>query len=135
MNGQSGEPLRANVDLDARLEGILDVAVSDWELPGAQAAVVFPDGTVWTGAVGRASRRTGEDVTVETRFPIGSITKLFTATAILRLADRGEVSLDDTVARWLPDEPSTDGSRSGSCSGTPVACPDGTSRRASPARA
>ena len=78
--------------------------LADEGLPGAQAAVVFPDGTVWSGAAGEANRQSGEDVTTETRFPIASITKLFTATAILRLAERGELSLDDTVTAWVPDD-------------------------------
>ena len=100
----SGEPLVLTEDLGARLQATLDASVADEGLPGAQAAVVFPDGTVWSGAAGDANRQTGEDVTTETRFPIASITKLFTATAILRLAERGELSLDDTVTAWVPDE-------------------------------
>ena len=82
----TGEPLVLTEDLGARLEATLDASVADQGLPGAQAAVVFPDGRVWSGAAGDANRQTGEDVTTETRFPIASITKLFTATAILRKA-------------------------------------------------
>ena len=100
----SGEPLVLTEDSGARLQTALDASVADEGLPGAQAAVVFPDGRVWSGAAGDADRQTGEDVTTETMFPIGSITKLFTATAILRLAERGELSLDDTVTAWVPDE-------------------------------
>ncbi len=46
-----------------------------------------------------SSRRAG----VSTRFAIGSVTKEFTAAAILVLADRGKLSLDDTVSKYLPD--------------------------------
>ena len=37
------------------------------------------------------------------RYSIGSISKQFTAAAILLLAEEGKLSLDDSVARWLPD--------------------------------
>src|SRR4029077_13177004 len=37
------------------------------------------------------------------RYSIGSVSKQFTATAILLLAERGKLSLDDKVSRWLPD--------------------------------
>jgi D-alanyl-D-alanine carboxypeptidase len=40
---------------------------------------------------------------VSTRFAIGSVSKEFTAAAILLLADRGKLSLDDTVSKYLPD--------------------------------
>lgn len=100
----SGEPLVLTEEMATALQATLEASVGNGGLPGAQAAVVFPDGRVWSGAAGEANRQTGEDVTTETRFPIGSITKLFTATAILRLAERGELSLDDTVAAWVPDE-------------------------------
>jgi CubicO group peptidase (beta-lactamase class C family) len=100
----TGEPLVLSEDEAARLQATLDASVADGGIPGAQAAVVFPDGAVWSGAAGDASRQAGEDITTETRFPIASITKLFTATTILRLAERGELSLDDSVTAWLPDE-------------------------------
>lgn len=41
--------------------------------------------------------------TVSTRFAIGSVSKEFTAAAILALADRGKLSLNDTVSKYLPD--------------------------------
>jgi D-alanyl-D-alanine carboxypeptidase len=40
---------------------------------------------------------------VSTRFAIGSVSKEFTAAAVLLLADRGKLSLDDTVSKYLPD--------------------------------
>ena len=36
-------------------------------------------------------------------FEIGSITKQFTAAALLKLRDEGKLSLDDDITRWLPD--------------------------------
>jgi CubicO group peptidase (beta-lactamase class C family) len=41
--------------------------------------------------------------TPATKFRIGSITKQFTAAAILQLRDEGRLGLDDEIAKWLPD--------------------------------
>ena len=43
------------------------------------------------------------DVTDETLFQIGSITKTFTGTAIMRLVEQGELDLDATVRSYVPD--------------------------------
>ena len=40
--------------------------------------------------------------TAASRYPIDSVSKEFTAAAILLLAERGQLSLDDPVARWIP---------------------------------
>jgi CubicO group peptidase (beta-lactamase class C family) len=45
----------------------------------------------------------GQDIDADTPFVLGSISKSFTALAVMQLADRGEVSLDAPVRRYLPD--------------------------------
>jgi CubicO group peptidase (beta-lactamase class C family) len=46
--------------------------------------------------------------TPETRFAIGSITKQFTAAAVLLLAEQGKLSLDDKLTRYVPEIPNAD---------------------------
>jgi D-alanyl-D-alanine carboxypeptidase len=60
---------------------------------------------VWQGAYGLADRDTKRPVTIDTRFDVGSIAKLFTRIAIAQLAEAGRVHLDDTVGRFLPAYP------------------------------
>ena len=65
----------------------------------------------WDGQVvhaagyGLADREAGIPVTPETVFDIGSITKQFTATAILRLEMEGKLSVNDPVSRWFTGVP------------------------------
>ena len=57
------------------------------------------------GARGLASRRWGVPNRMDTRFDVGSINKSFTKVAVAKLLAEGRLSLDDTVARHLPDFP------------------------------
>ena len=89
-------------ELGRELQSGLELSREEGGFPGVQAAVVFPDGSLWTGADGEIERGSGQPVTTESRFAIASITKLFTATTVLRLVDRDELSLDDQLSEWLP---------------------------------
>src|SRR5437588_7987449 len=54
---------------------------------------------------GLANREWNVAATPETRFRLGSITKQFTAAAILQLAEEGKLSLDDPVSKYYPQAP------------------------------
>jgi CubicO group peptidase (beta-lactamase class C family) len=68
------------------------------------AAVVLVDGDVVLETVGGPAG-TGEACTPGTRFPIASVGKQMAAVAVLLLAERGALTLDEPVARWLPHTP------------------------------
>lgn len=70
-------------------------------IPGAQAAVVFGDGSTWSGASGTADVETSEAVDDETLFGVGSITKPVTAALVVDLASEGRLDLGDPVTEWL----------------------------------
>ena len=69
--------------------------------PGAVAYVSGPHGT-WEGAAGFADVAHGVRMTPDVRSRVGSVSKLWTATVVVKLAEEGKLRLDDTVARWLP---------------------------------
>jgi CubicO group peptidase (beta-lactamase class C family) len=71
-------------------------------VPGAVAGI-WHDGEVELAATGVCSTSTGIDVTTDTLFQIGSITKVWTATLVMQLVDEGLVDLDAPVKRYLPD--------------------------------
>jgi D-alanyl-D-alanine carboxypeptidase len=83
------------------LQRVLDGVVAAHVAPGVSAYVVGPHGT-WTGAAGIANVSTREPMRPGTRVRLESVSKLWTATLIVRLAEEGRLRLDDKVARWLP---------------------------------
>lgn len=91
--------------LGVRLQDELTAALGRLRLPGVQAAIVFADGSSWTGAAGWADIAAKRPVTTRTVFDIGSISKTFVAAEVMRLVESGLVRLDEPLARWLPSYP------------------------------
>ncbi|MGA5421266.1 serine hydrolase domain-containing protein [Streptomyces lavendulocolor] len=71
-------------------------------IPGVFAEVRDGD-RVWRGASGVADLRTGRPVTADMRQRVGSVTKTFTAAAIMQQAERGRIRLDAPIGGYLPD--------------------------------
>jgi D-alanyl-D-alanine carboxypeptidase len=73
------------------------------------AALVARDGEVrFADAYGQADRERGIPNTIETRFRIGSMNKMFTAVATLQLIEAGKLALDDTVGKHLRGYPNSE---------------------------
>ncbi|WP_377273515.1 serine hydrolase domain-containing protein [Peterkaempfera sp. SMS 1(5)a] len=88
-------PLNAAA-LNAALEDVHRAGI-----PGLFAEV--RDGEqVWRGAAGVADVATGRPVTADLRHRVGSITKTFTAAAVLQQVEGGEIGLDTPIGRYLP---------------------------------
>ena len=84
---------------------ILEAGVPD-DAPGCSAAVAVDGEVVWTGARGVANLDTGAEFETSTPIHIGSVGKQFTAMAVLMLAERGDLSLDESPVLYvdgLPD--------------------------------
>jgi len=69
----------------------------------ATVAVMDQGKIVYAEGFGAGDRRSGRLVDGETRFNIGSTSKMFAAVAILLLRDEGKLSLDDPVVKHLPE--------------------------------
>ena len=69
----------------------------DQRLPSIAAAVLRDGELVWETAVGAADVTAGRDATPDTQYRLGSITKTFTAAAIMQLRDAGKLGLEDTL--------------------------------------
>src|SRR3954469_3395565 len=69
--------------------------------PGLAIGIVYDGELLWGKGYGYADVDTKECVTLDTHFRIASITKTFTAVAIMQLRDAGKLSLDDPVSKHL----------------------------------
>lgn len=75
------------------------------EAPGAAVLVMQGDEVLISEGSGYANLEWRQPASAQTSFRVGSITKIFTAAAILQLVEDGMLELDDPVSTWLPDLP------------------------------
>jgi CubicO group peptidase (beta-lactamase class C family) len=75
---------------------------TDKKIPGMVWGVVIDGQLAHTGSFGVRDRASRAPVTPDTAFRIASMTKSFTALAVLKLRDEGRLSLEDPVSRWIP---------------------------------
>lgn len=101
----SGNALRLDRDAAEALQRVLDQLRSDDSLPGLQAAIVFPDGTIWNGEAGLAITASNAPMASDTLMSVASVSKTFVAALVGRLAQRGVLSLDDHLDRYVPSFP------------------------------
>ena len=80
----------------------IDAIWRDHAVPGVAVGLIA-DGEEWLAGFGVTNVEHPLPVDADTLFQIGSITKTFTATALMRLVERGDVELDAPVRTYLPD--------------------------------
>ena len=92
-------------DLDRlwRAFGLLETWIAEGILPGAAALVTRGGRVIGETYVGIAHRGEGRPVDSSTIWSLASITKPFTATAVMQLVERGLLSLDEPVYRVIPE--------------------------------
>lgn len=88
----------AYTSLQAAIQG----EAARWNVPGISAGMLR-DGDVEIQVTGAASLETGFPVTEKTLFQIGSISKVFTATLVMRLQDQGKLDIDTPVIEYVPE--------------------------------
>jgi CubicO group peptidase (beta-lactamase class C family) len=91
--------------LTAELERLVRREQRDKRLPSIAAAVVRGGELAWETAVGIADVGEQREATPDTQYRVGSITKTFTAAAILQLRDAGRLDLEDTLDQHVEGVP------------------------------
>jgi CubicO group peptidase (beta-lactamase class C family) len=76
---------------------------ADQKIPGVTWGVVIDGRLAHVGSTGVRDRASNAPITTSTAFRIASMTKSFTALAILKLRDAGRLSLEDPVSKWIPE--------------------------------
>ncbi|HEV3025656.1 MAG TPA: serine hydrolase domain-containing protein [Pirellulales bacterium] len=94
---------------DAKLVAAIDKLVANHgihaEEPGVAIMVHQPGRVLFQKGYGLANVKTSQPITRHTLFELASVSKSFTATAVLILLDRGKLSLDDDIRKHLPELP------------------------------
>jgi D-alanyl-D-alanine-carboxypeptidase/D-alanyl-D-alanine-endopeptidase len=94
--------LRADFLPDDEIRGLLRDRIDNARQSVGIVACSFDSGGVKTVTYGRSGAANDRPLDGDTVFEIGSITKVFTALLLAEMVTRGEVSLDDPVAKYLP---------------------------------
>ncbi len=84
------------------LDGYIRAEMEMNRIPGLSLAVVSGDSVLALRAYGVKSLATGEPMTVHTPVELASVSKAFTAVAVLQLSESGRLELDAPIARYLP---------------------------------
>ncbi|HKV27814.1 MAG TPA: serine hydrolase [Candidatus Acidoferrales bacterium] len=84
------------------LDNFIDSAMHQWKVPGLAIGIVRGSSVVYLKGFGVRDIKTGERVTPDTLFDIGSCTKAFTAGSVAILVDRGKMRWDDRVIDYVP---------------------------------
>ncbi|MGZ6039629.1 MAG: serine hydrolase domain-containing protein [Phenylobacterium sp.] len=99
--------IAAAAPLSAQQQRDIDASVGEWlartGAPSVSIAVASDGEVVYAKAYGKARLAPDKAATPSTRYAIDSISKEFTASAMLRLQEQGKLSLDDKVAKYFPE--------------------------------
>jgi CubicO group peptidase (beta-lactamase class C family) len=97
-----GAAVPTNADPDfATIDAYIEGQVKDLNLPGLALAIVHGDQIVHLKTLGTADP-SGRPITPQTSFLLASVSKSFTALAIMQLVEAGQIDLDAPVQRYLP---------------------------------
>jgi CubicO group peptidase (beta-lactamase class C family) len=91
--------------LVARLDSLAGAPVAEGRAAGISVAIVQGGDTLLLKGYGRANLELDVPMPAAAVHEIGSVTKQFTAAAILQLHDEGRISLDDDLTKYFPDYP------------------------------
>ncbi len=86
----------------SRLEGFILERMRKAKIPGLSIAIVDSGETVYTRGFGFSDLASGIQATPRTLYGIGSVTKSFTALAVMQLVEQGKIRLDDPVEKYVP---------------------------------
>ena len=93
------ETVRTTTNIDQVLQG----AVERGDVPGVVAMAAGDDGVIYEGAAGLREAGTDDPITPDTMMRIASMTKMVTTVAALQLVERGDLDLDEAVAKYRPE--------------------------------
>ena len=95
-------------EIQQKLQAKMESLVKEINAPGFNVGIWIPGEGEWQNSFGVADKETAEKMSLDKHFRIGSITKTFVVTAILQLVDKGDISLDDKISKYIDNVPNGD---------------------------
>ena len=92
-------------ELVNKIDSLAQVTLAQGPVAALSIGVKRGDDLLLAKGYGQADIENGVQATAETVFRIGSITKQFTAAAVMQLVEAGKIGLDDSMTQYLPDYP------------------------------
>ena len=96
-----------NDALSARVDELVRAQMREQNIPGVSLAVMRDGKIIKATGYGLANVELNVPVTPQMVFNAGSLTKAFTATAVMMLVEDGKVGLDDKISKYLPEAPAS----------------------------
>ncbi|WP_081716537.1 serine hydrolase domain-containing protein [Asticcacaulis sp. AC460] len=99
----AGAALAVTPEQSARIDMVVQQAMAANQTPSAQVAVVEKGKIAFSKAYGLAQIGPDVPATTASRYQIASVSKAFTAAAVMLLVDDGKLSMEDKVSKWFPE--------------------------------
>lgn len=110
LNGCSSTPVRFETDSCADYECVKESIsrlvrqeMAKNKVTGLSIALVDDKGLIWAQGFGYADKENNIPATPQTVYRVASISKIFTATAIMQLAEQGRINIDEPLTTYLPE--------------------------------
>ncbi len=101
----TGTASAAHTNAIAASRGFVETLRRDVSYPSLSVAIARRNELLWQESIGWAAINDPVAATVDTQYPIGSVSKALTATAAMILVEQGVLTLDAPISTWLPDLP------------------------------
>ena len=95
-------------EMKEKLQAKMESLIKEINAPGFNFGIWIPGEGEWQNSFGVADKETAEKMSLDNHFRIGSITKTFVITAVLQLVDKGDISLDDKISKYIDNVPNGD---------------------------
>lgn len=95
--------MQTSFNFMGELADVLETIRQRRDLPSLSGAVTVAGEVVWKGACGLATLEPPRAATSQMVYPLGSITKVFITTMLMQLVERGVVSLEDPLVKYVPE--------------------------------
>jgi CubicO group peptidase (beta-lactamase class C family) len=102
LAAQTPTPRAPRPRLAAQIDSMAAAALATWPAVGLSVAVLKGRDTIVLKGYGQADLENDIPAAANTVYRIGSITKQFTAAAVMQLVEQGKIALDDTIQKFLP---------------------------------